>query len=412
MKKALGIDLGAARVGLALADDLGMLAHPLETVKVKAAGDLAAYIAEVIRREKVEVAVIGLPRNMDGSHGPAAAKAKEFGEKLRAKAPACEMRYWDERMTSVAAQKALHEMGLNVKNSRRRHRPGCGADDIAGLPRLAGDARVMRLRMLIAYDGSGFRGWQSQAGGGTVQDHLEAAFARLCGERVPVHGAGRTDAGVHALGQCAHADVARELDWTAALNAHLPREIRVLRCRRTRENFHARYSAKGKVYTYRIWTGAVLSPFELRRAWHLPGGLDLDAMRTAARAFEGRHDFKAFAANRGKPEHDTVRTISSVTIGSKGPVTTLRFHGDGFLYKMVRLMTGLWSKPARAARRSRASQGAWMDAPGSAHSPRRRKGFISPGCSTEWPESAPARPRVGRRARGWGRAAAPRTERA
>jgi len=118
MKKALGIDLGAARVGLALSDDLGMLAHPLETVQVKTAGDLAAYVAAVIKREKVEVTVIGLPRNMDGSEGPAAAKTKEFGEKLRKKAPGCEIRYWDERMTSVAAQRALHETGRNVKKSR------------------------------------------------------------------------------------------------------------------------------------------------------------------------------------------------------------------------------------------------------------------------------------------------------
>ena len=118
IKKALGIDLGAARVGLALSDDLGMMAHPLETVQVKGAGDLAAYVAGVIRREKVEVVVIGLPRNMDGSHGPAAAKTREFGEKLRGKAPGCEVRYWDERLTSVAAQKALHETGRNVKKSR------------------------------------------------------------------------------------------------------------------------------------------------------------------------------------------------------------------------------------------------------------------------------------------------------
>ena len=118
MKKALGIDLGAARVGLALSDDLGMMAHPLETVNVKKAGDLAAYVAAVARREKAEVVVIGLPRNMDGSHGPAAAKTREFGEKLRGKLAGCEMIYWDERMTSVAAQRALHETGRNVKQSR------------------------------------------------------------------------------------------------------------------------------------------------------------------------------------------------------------------------------------------------------------------------------------------------------
>ena len=200
----------------------------------------------------------------------------------------------------------------------------------------------MRLRLVIAYDGSGFRGWQSQAGGRTVQDHLEAAFATLCGGRVPVHGAGRTDAGVHALGQCAHAEVEREggMDWKAALNANLPREIRVLLCAPARKVFHARFSAKGKLYAYRIWNGAVLSPFELRRAWHLPGPLDLERMRQAARGFEGKHDFKAFAANRGRADQDTVRTIHRVTIQKKGPVITLRFHGDGFLYKMVRLMTG------------------------------------------------------------------------
>lgn len=200
----------------------------------------------------------------------------------------------------------------------------------------------MRLRLVIAYDGSAFRGWQSQAGGGAVQDHLEAAFAKLCGRRIPVHGAGRTDTGVHALGQCAHVEIEREgeIDWTAALNANLPREIRVLRCARARSDFHARYSAKGKVYVYRLWNAAVLSPFELRRAWHLPGPLNLDAMREAAAVFEGSHDFKAFAANRGKPENDTVRTIYSVAVHKKGPLISLRFHGDGFMYHMVRLMTG------------------------------------------------------------------------
>jgi len=201
----------------------------------------------------------------------------------------------------------------------------------------------MRLRLLIAYDGSPFRGWQSQTGGRTVQDHLEAAFATLCGERIVVHGAGRTDAGVHALRQCAHVEVTRTMEcsnWITALNGNLPREIRVLRCTRARRNFHARFAAKGKIYTYRIWNAAVLSPFEYRRAWHLAGPLDLEAMQCAAGAFEGRHDFKPFAANRGKSEEDTTRTIYSVAITRKGPVITLRFHGEGFMYKMVRLMTG------------------------------------------------------------------------
>ena len=200
----------------------------------------------------------------------------------------------------------------------------------------------MRLRLVIAYDGSVFCGWQSQAGGGAVQDRIEAAFAKLCGRRIPVHGAGRTDAGVHALGQCAHVEIERDgkIDWLTALNGNLPREIRVLRCARARADFHARFSAKGKIYVYRVWNGAVLSPFELRRAWHVPGALDPEAMREGAKALEGKHDFKAFAANRRKPEQDTVRTIYSATVHKKGPVISLRFHGDGFMYKMVRLMAG------------------------------------------------------------------------
>jgi tRNA pseudouridine38-40 synthase len=200
----------------------------------------------------------------------------------------------------------------------------------------------MRLRLVIAYDGTPFRGWQSQAGGGAVQDHIEGAFEKLCGHRVPVHGSGRTDAGVHALAQCAHVDIERagDIDWTSALNANLPREIRILRCARTRGDFHARFSAKGKIYSYRLWNAPILSPFEFHRAWHVAGPLDLASMREAARAFEGKHDFKAFAANRGKPGEDTTRTIHGIAIHKKGPLVTLRFHGDGFLYKMVRMMTG------------------------------------------------------------------------
>lgn len=202
-----------------------------------------------------------------------------------------------------------------------------------------------RLRLLIAYDGAPFAGWQSQAKGNTVQDRLEDAFVSLCGgQRVAVHGSGRTDAGVHARGQCAHADVpdsGRTLErWTLAINAHLPPEIRVLRVSHAARNFHARFDARGKIYEYRIWNSAVIDPFERGRAWHLPGPLDLELLRAAIRLFEGRHDFAAFAANRGTPPETTVRTIRQVRQSSRGALTTLRFTGDGFLYRMVRLMVG------------------------------------------------------------------------
>lgn len=212
---------------------------------------------------------------------------------------------------------------------------------------------VVRLRLLVAYDGRSFRGWQSQAGGGAVQDFLETALGKLCGGhgRVIVHGAGRTDAGVHALGQVAHADVPESVftrfadgdKWPGALNANLPAGVRVLRAvRASGPEWHARFSAVGKVYRYRIWNAPVRFPLEIGRAWHLPGPLDVPRLTAAAGMFVGQHDFRGFAASRGRPERDTVRTIHRVTVrrGSPAGLVTLEFAGDGFLYRMVRLLTG------------------------------------------------------------------------
>jgi putative Holliday junction resolvase len=117
MKRALGIDHGDARIGLAISDELGMLAHALETVHVREIADPIAHIAAIVATRDIGMIVLGLPRNMDGSYGPAAEKVRAFAEKLRA-ACACEVKMWDERLTSVAAQRSLHEAGRNVKNSR------------------------------------------------------------------------------------------------------------------------------------------------------------------------------------------------------------------------------------------------------------------------------------------------------
>lgn len=207
-------------------------------------------------------------------------------------------------------------------------------------------ATPLRLRLLLAYDGRPFRGWQSQATKDAVQDHLEAAFASLTGERVTVHGAGRTDAGVHALAQVAHVTVPgtrvlRHDQWLLALNGNLPAEVRVLRVSRARADFHARFDARGKVYTYRIWNAPAFHPLEIGRAWHLPGALDLEKLRAAIPLITGTHDFAGFAANRGEPSpHGTVRTIHRIALQRRGALITLRFTGDGFLYKMVRLLTG------------------------------------------------------------------------
>jgi len=200
-----------------------------------------------------------------------------------------------------------------------------------------------RLKLIVAYDGAPFAGWQSQSHRNTIQDHLEHVFKRVAGRPVRVHGAGRTDAGVHALAQCGHVDVDKALAparWTEALNALLPPTIRVMRCRYVSNEFHARISAKGKIYRYRIWSAPVLPPFEDRRAWHIARPLDLNVLNRAAKHFAGTHDFAGFAANRGKTEESTIRTIHSVRVRQKSSCVTIEFDGNGFLYKMVRLIVG------------------------------------------------------------------------
>jgi len=207
-----------------------------------------------------------------------------------------------------------------------------------------------RLKLTVAYDGAAFAGWQSQAHRNTVQDELERALQKISGQHVRVHGAGRTDTGVHALAQCAHIDLSDKRmsieRWRSALNAVLPATVRILRCRYVSQKFHARFSATGKLYRYRIWAAPILLPLELGRAWHISLPLDVELLKAAGEKFIGQHDFAAFAANRGKKEKETTRTISSVRIRGSGPRITIDVAGDGFLYKMVRLMVGAMTRVA------------------------------------------------------------------
>src|SRR5947209_6763396 len=201
-----------------------------------------------------------------------------------------------------------------------------------------------RLKLIVAYDGAPFSGWQSQSKGNGIQDHLENAFEQICSQRVRVHGAGRTDAGVHALAQCAHTDLPERRygadRWRSALNGVLPPAIRIMRCGFVSESFHARFSAKGKLYRYRIWNDEVLPPLENNRAWHIRDLIDFKLVATSAKLFAGRHDFASFAANRGATVDDTSRRLRRVAVRKSGPLLTLDFEGDGFLYKMVRLIVG------------------------------------------------------------------------
>lgn len=206
---------------------------------------------------------------------------------------------------------------------------------------------MSRLKLTIAYDGRPFNGWQSQACGNTVQDHLSRALEIVAKQPVAIHGSGRTDAGVHALAQTAHFDAPDNVsmnpfNWVPALNTKLPAAIRVMACEEVSAGFHSRFDATGKIYQYDLCTDPILPPFKAGLAWHLPRGLDAAELQRALDVFLGRHDFHAFAAYRGneKPDMDWHRTIRSATVSSLETGYCVTWHGDGFLYKMVRLMTG------------------------------------------------------------------------
>ena len=175
-------------------------------------------------------------------------------------------------------------------------------------------------KITLAYDGTDYVGWQRQANGVSIQGVLEQALRDLDDRDVTVTGAGRTDAGVHALGQVAAFTIARGLTADAvgrAINARLPAAIRVLAAEEVASAFHPRFGARAKTYRYRIWNGDVISPFEHRYAWHVPGALDVDAMRAAARLVEGRHDFAAFQS-AGSDVATTEREILELRIADCG----------------------------------------------------------------------------------------------
>ncbi|MGD7651763.1 MAG: tRNA pseudouridine(38-40) synthase TruA [Verrucomicrobiales bacterium] len=205
----------------------------------------------------------------------------------------------------------------------------------------------MRLRLTIAYDGRPYEGWQSQAGGNTVQDYLMRALAKVAKRELRLQGSGRTDAGVHALAQVAHFDAPEEIsmnpfNWVPALNCHLPATIRVMACEEVEADFHSRFAALGKVYHYDLCMDPVLPPLKAGLAWHLPRQLDASVLEEALSLFVGRHDFHAFAAYRGNETEatDWVRTIRVAKLDERRDGFRITYSGDGFLYKMVRLLTG------------------------------------------------------------------------
>jgi len=201
---------------------------------------------------------------------------------------------------------------------------------------------MSRIRLLIEYDGTGLSGWQRQANGMSVQQLLEEALAQVVRHPVTLHGAGRTDAGVHARGMTAHFTTPRELPLSAyrqGVNNLLPAQVAVQKAEVAPPRFHARFDAIGKWYRYSIYRAVVRSPLHARTSWQLRHPLDLDSMRTAAAVLEGRHDFSAFRSahcNASNPE----RTVHTVRVVEEGQLLHVDVEGEGFLRNMVRLMVG------------------------------------------------------------------------
>ena len=197
-------------------------------------------------------------------------------------------------------------------------------------------------RLVLAYDGTGFHGWQVQPDAPTVQGALLDAARRLFEGDVRVVGASRTDAGVHALGQTVALSAEGEFPAAtvqAALNAYLPREVRVVTAAEAPLGFDARRAARGKRYLYLIDNGAVPSPLLLRWAWHVPGRLDLEAMRAALRALRGVHDFSAFCAAPGRDAEPVCR-VRAIHVVRRKALVALVLSADRFLHHMVRNIVG------------------------------------------------------------------------
>ena len=201
---------------------------------------------------------------------------------------------------------------------------------------------MRRIRLRIAYDGTDFHGWQVQPGLATIQGELERILTDLEGSPVTVHGSGRTDAGVHALGQIAAITLRNPIpvdNLRRAINRLLPESIRILAVDEVPLSFHPRFDARAKTYLYRIYRDEICSPFDRRYVHHHPYPLDEPRMIAAARRFEGEHDFVSFASAQRDME-STVRTIFESRLERLGPELRYRVRGRGFLMHMVRLIMG------------------------------------------------------------------------
>ena len=199
------------------------------------------------------------------------------------------------------------------------------------------------LKLTLEYDGARFFGFQRQKSHRTVQEELEKSLRQFLHEPITVIGAGRTDSGVHAVHQVAHIKTKSPLPVEAirkAVNGILQKDVAVKRVEEVSSDFHARYSAKSKIYQFFLWNSHVRSPLNENISWYYPRKLNLQNMKQAARLLVGKHDFKSFQSSGAKKDMSTVRTLKRLEIKKKGSLLTFTFEANGFLYNMVRNIVG------------------------------------------------------------------------
>ena len=212
---------------------------------------------------------------------------------------------------------------------------------------------MRNLRLDICYDGTRYKGWQRLNGtDNTIQGKLETALTRILGEEIEISGSGRTDAGVHAVGQVAnfHCESAMPCsEILAQLRRYLPEDIGIYSCRDVSQRFHARLNAKEKTYRYRIWNSEAPCVFERRYVAQFPEKLDISAMEAAAELLCGEHDFSAFCGNP-KFKKSTIRFVRSIVIERCAEELRISFTGNGFLHSMVRILVGTLIEVGRGER--------------------------------------------------------------
>lgn len=212
---------------------------------------------------------------------------------------------------------------------------------------------MRNIRIKVTYEGTRYQGWQKQeTSDNTIQGKLERLLSRMCEEEIVVQGSGRTDAGVHALGQIVnfHTSATMSLqDMLQYMNQYLPEDIAVVEIEEVSERFHSRLNAKGKRYSYRVWNSSIPNVFWRRYAHTVEDKLDLEAMKSATSYLLGEHDFKSFTSTK-KGKKSTVRRIDNIEIVKEGDMITFTFTGNGFLYHMIRILVGTLLEVGRGVR--------------------------------------------------------------